>query len=140
MEICVFIRKLLSETFFSTQEECGEISLHSSSCQCLLFLSFYTQNCIWLWHFNNTQYEIPQNPSSVTWVVPCRQMNRHKKVNSHFSQLFCEHLKSIWAHSGCLNPSAWGHLNPSSYCDVGRLFCGVFKLRSKLCRSLFKIM
>ena len=26
-----------------------------------------------------------------------------------------------------LNPSAWGHLNPSSYCDVGRLFYGVFK-------------
>jgi hypothetical protein len=26
------------------------------------------------------------------------------------------------------NPSAWGHLNPSSYCDVGRLFYGVFKL------------
>ena len=23
-----------------------------------------------------------------------------------------------------LNPSAWGHLNPSSYCDVGRLFTG----------------
>ena len=22
------------------------------------------------------------------------------------------------------NPSAWGHLNPSSYCDVGRLFLG----------------
>jgi hypothetical protein len=29
------------------------------------------------------------------------------------------------------NPSAWGHLNPSSYCDVGRLFYGVFKLWSK---------
>jgi hypothetical protein len=27
-----------------------------------------------------------------------------------------------------LNPSAWGHLNPSSYCEVGRLFYGVFKL------------
>jgi len=39
-----------------------------------------------------------------------------------------------------INPSAWGHLNPSSYCDVGRLFCWVFKLWSKLCRSLFKIM
>ena len=26
------------------------------------------------------------------------------------------------------SPSAWGHLNPSSYCDVGRLFYGVFKL------------
>ena len=32
----------------------------------------------------------------------------------------------------CINPSAWGHLNPSSYCDVGRLFYGVFKLWSKL--------
>jgi hypothetical protein len=34
-----------------------------------------------------------------------------------------------------LNPSAWGHLNPSSYCDVGRLFYGVFKLWSKLQRK-----
>ena len=33
------------------------------------------------------------------------------------------------------NPSAWGHLNPSSYCDVGRLFYGVFKLWSKLQRK-----
>jgi len=34
-----------------------------------------------------------------------------------------------------VNPSAWGHLNRSSYCDVGRLFYGVFKLWSKLCRE-----
>jgi len=34
-----------------------------------------------------------------------------------------------------INPSAWGHLNPSSYCDVGRLFYGVFKLCSKLQRK-----
>ena len=34
-----------------------------------------------------------------------------------------------------VNPSAWGHLNPSSYCDVGRLFYGVFKLWSKLQRK-----
>ena len=34
-----------------------------------------------------------------------------------------------------LNPSAWGHLNRSSYCDVGRLFYGVFKLWSKLQRK-----
>ena len=26
-----------------------------------------------------------------------------------------------------LNPSAWGHLNPSPYCDVGRFFYRVFK-------------
>ena len=34
-----------------------------------------------------------------------------------------------------VNPSAWGHLNASSYCDVGRLFYGVFKLWSKLQRK-----
>ena len=34
-----------------------------------------------------------------------------------------------------INHSAWGHLNPSSYCDVGRLFYGVFKLWSKLQRK-----
>ena len=34
-----------------------------------------------------------------------------------------------------VNPSAWGHLNPSSYCDVGRPFYGVFKLWSKLQRK-----
>ena len=34
-----------------------------------------------------------------------------------------------------INPSACGHLNPSSYCDVGRLFYGVFKLWSKLQRK-----
>ena len=37
--------------------------------------------------------------------------------------------------SHSVNPSAWGHLNPSSYCDVGRLFYGVFKLWSKLQRK-----
>ena len=34
-----------------------------------------------------------------------------------------------------INPSAWGHLNPSSCCDVGRLFYGVFKLWYKLQRK-----
>ena len=33
------------------------------------------------------------------------------------------------------NISVWGHLNPSSFCDVGRLFYGVFKLWSKLQRK-----
>ena len=37
-----------------------------------------------------------------------------------------------------INPSAWGHLNPSSYCDVGRLFYGVFKLWSKLQRKKWR--
>jgi len=34
-----------------------------------------------------------------------------------------------------VNPLAWGHLNPSSYCDVARLVYGVFKLWSKLQRK-----
>ena len=42
--------------------------------------------------------------------------------------------------SGHVNPSAWGLLKPSSYCDVGRFFYRVFKFGAKLCRSLFKIM
>ena len=37
-----------------------------------------------------------------------------------------------------INPSAWGHLNPSSYCDVGRLFYGVFKLWCKLQRKKWR--
>jgi len=41
--------------------------------------------------------------------------------------------------SAFVNPSAWGHLNPSSYCDVGRFLYRVFKFWAKLCRSLFKI-
>ena len=45
-------------------------------------------------------------------------------------------LTLLWYHEkSYINPSAWGHLNPSSYCDVGRLFYGVFKLWSKLQRK-----
>jgi hypothetical protein len=39
-----------------------------------------------------------------------------------------------------INPSAWGHLISSSYCDVGRFFCRLFKFLSKLLRSLIKLM
>ena len=40
-----------------------------------------------------------------------------------------------WLKFGDINPSAWGNLNPSSYCVVGRLFYGIFKLWSKLQRK-----
>ena len=46
--------------------------------------------------------------------------------------------KPKYSSPNIINPSAWGHLNPSSYCDVGRLFCGVFKLWSKLQRKKMK--
>ena len=45
---------------------------------------------------------------------------------------------NIFLRTLFFNPSAWGHLNPSSYCDVGRLFYGVFKLWSKLQRKKMK--
>jgi len=35
--------------------------------------------------------------------------------------------KAICKIKLCINPSAWGHLIPSSYCDVGRFFYRVFK-------------
>jgi len=47
-------------------------------------------------------------------------------------------LLSMLVESCRINPSAWGHLNPSSYCDVGRLFYGVFKLWSKLQRKKWR--
>jgi len=40
-------------------------------------------------------------------------------------------LRNVTQYSNSLtsrfNPSVWGHLNPSSYCDVGRFFYRVFK-------------
>ena len=47
----------------------------------------------------------------------------------------CKITKWLKDNKITFNPSAWGHLNPSSYCDVGRLFYGVFKLWSKLQRK-----
>jgi len=44
-----------------------------------------------------------------------------KKLFEHkmFVLISCTANVSQISH---FNPSAWGHLNPSSYCDVGRLF------------------
>ena len=58
--------------------------------------------------------------------------------HSEVSRLHCWPRSRSNASNRNLNPSAWGHLNPSSYCDVGRLFYGVFKLWSKLQRKKMK--
>ena len=50
----------------------------------------------------------------------------------HMSTL---HFLTFKLHPTTINPSAWGHLNPSSYCDVGSLFYEVFNLWSKLQRK-----
>ena len=36
-------------------------------------------------------------------------------------------IKSMLSLFASFNPSAWGHLNPSSHCDVGRFFYRAFK-------------
>ena len=65
----------------------------------------------------------------------------YRNVTFSFVMSVCLSLRySAWNNSTptrriFINPSAWGHLNPSSYCDVGRLFYGVFKLWSKLQRE-----
>jgi len=50
----------------------------------------------------------------------------------------CHFIPEQITHLSGFNPSAWGHLNPSPYCDVGRLFYGVFKLWSKLQRKKWR--
>ena len=52
--------------------------------------------------------------------------------------LECMGLFKVSPRYSDINPSAWGHLNRSSYCDVGRLFYGVFKLWSKLQRKKWR--
>ena len=55
-------------------------------------------------------------------------------VNRVFTKEFVfPNKRDIIVISTDINPSAWGHLNPSSYCDVGRFFYGVFKFGAKSC-------
>jgi len=74
---------------------------------------------------------------------PSSRMPDNMYVVNFIYVLFNHALSSshcIALHETIINPSAWGHLKPSSYCGVGRFFYEVFKFRAKLCRSLFKIM
>ena len=75
------------------------------------------------------------NPLHLHWVGrEDKTKNKRKNERKTLKKLgFFSTLQ--FAH---FNPSAWGHLNPSSYCDVGRLFYGVFKLWSKLQRKKWR--
>ena len=61
--------------------------------------------------------------------------SKEKKLTRKFYEGIKELNRPYQSESVTINPSACGHLNPSSYCDVGRLFYGVFKLWSKLQRK-----
>jgi len=58
---------------------------------------------------------------------------KHNLQDSHHHHVHYFYINELF------NPSAWGHLKPSSYCNVGRFFYRVFKFWAKLCRSSFKI-
>ena len=80
-------------------------------------------------------------PHCVGLRVLCREVNcmsvphaPASKNRERIRVLFDIRMNSS-IHLRGINPSVWGHLNPSSYCDVGRLFYGVFKLWSKLQRK-----
>ena len=63
------------------------------------------------------------------------EVQRHLFIPSALYAVCFNFTSSPLSHLYSFNPSAWGHLNPSSYCDVGRLFYGVFKLWPKLQRK-----
>ena len=84
-----------------------------------------------------SKYKVARSQSRTFWLCEqwwknCEKTSLQVKRNGFTAMLLKQKTP--------LNPSAWEHLNLSSYCDVGRLFYGVFKLWSKLCRSLFKII
>jgi len=66
-------------------------------------------------------------------------LNNHRGINIDTVTFWTPCIKTHSKNVGMvINPSAWGHLNPSSYYDVGRLFYGVFKLWSKLQRKKWR--
>jgi len=93
----------------------------SASFLCIIIIYYYVGP-------QHTMYPCTRN-------VFLSDTNIRKSTNCIFICLIASltQHKSSTTHS--VNPSAWGHLNPSSYCDVGRLFYGVFKLWSKLQRK-----
>ena len=80
----------------------------------------------------STQQPSPQTPERRRSAVSVPSIVRTLKYqNTSFKSevsefIRCEMVVFVRVSScnvGYLfNPSAWGHLNPSSYCDVGRLF------------------
>jgi len=61
--------------------------------------------------------------------APDAKQNKGRVIIRLYTNNIALKFTLLKQHINPFNPSAWGHLNPSSYCDVGRLFYGVFKLK-----------
>ena len=80
------------------------------------------------------------NNHDVTGWTVLYELSDSSVLHNHAENFVGVKLVRLFTHVYIfsVNPSAWGHLNPSSHCDVGRLFYGVFKLWSKLQRKKMK--
>ena len=85
-------------------------------------------------HWNNDQATIfpvavhyrDCNDVNLRSIVCISEHLKHDTLAVHvFQKKLISYLRSELIPD--INPSAWGHLIPSSYCDVGRFFYRVFK-------------
>jgi len=123
-----------------TQEQCTlKISYLPTSKH---FMFKFSCNIITLLHVNSPCYIIShcltllhkKTPTHNSWHSSANiTVSLYIRVPSHPQKMIGNTYLT-----NAVNPSAWGHLNPSSYCDVGRLFYGVFKLWSKLQRKKWR--
>jgi len=119
---CVFrfSPRILSETFFILRRTERDMikNLHWSSCQYLLFLSYFNETWIFSTVFRNIKFH--EYPSSGSRDIPCLQTDgeglrtdRHDEANSSFPK-FCERAKKRVSISGILAKSPTDHLPNTS--------------------------
>jgi hypothetical protein len=90
---CVFwfSLQLLSETFLILRRtERGMIkNVYGSSCKMCIFLSNFNETWIFCTDFRRMlKYQLHDNPSSGSRVVPCGRTDRQDAANSQFSHFF----------------------------------------------------
>ena len=132
MPICRYLStNLFGEILFGGKEHCNKL--------CLYYGFFNSGVILTPWYCLHNFFHGTRAGLNVTMFSVVSHMSASSE------NMRAHHVSSLNQLSNCtkflvfivatLNPSAWGHLNPSSYCDVGRLFYGVFKLWSKLQRQ-----
>jgi len=65
--------------------------------------------------------------SFVYFLISIRQVTELINKYLIFVCVWCVCVNAWTLLHMFINPSAWGYLKPSQYCDVGRFFYGLFK-------------
>jgi len=122
----VFCSRWLAETLISFEPKFvvtafeGLVHIPQGTRNCILSKNFYLKN------YQDFVFKYRNEHSSST---KAGNLLKAVVISMSTRKIQREETRNVF------NPSAWGHLNPSSYCDVGRLFYGVFKLWYKLQRK-----